>query len=267
MIQYPAIEKQGEPGNGTGAAECRLKPDLREGHPMGTLMKYLVSYLGQNRALLANTSHACAADQVVAGYCSADSCEEEELQGPAGILYADIADYSRLSEHRDIAVRARLVDSMEHFRAVITANSGRLAHFAGDAILAEFDDVDSALGCAIKVQLASRQWNADLDLPRQVRFRIGVSFGEVIAARGHVYHDAVKLATRLEGLACAGSICVSKNVRSISGAASAYQFVGTGKRYLGNGRKPVETFWILIGSEPIAELASHGAAGLPDQAS
>jgi class 3 adenylate cyclase len=234
---------------------------------METLMKYLVSYLGQDRALVANTSHACAADQVVAGYCSADSCDEEELQGPAGILYADIVDYSRLSEHREIGVRARLVDSMEHFRAVITANSGRLAHFAGDAILAEFNDVDSALGCAIKVQLASRQWNADLDLPRQVRFRIGVSFGEVIATRGNVYHDAVKLAARLESLACAGSICVSKNVRSISSAGSTYRFVGTGKRYLKHAGKPVETFWILIGSEQITELAMHGTAGLPDRAS
>ena len=45
---------------------------------------------------------------------------------------------------------------MQTMKAYVAANCGRVAQLAGDAIMAELKDVDSALHCAINMQLATR---------------------------------------------------------------------------------------------------------------
>ena len=189
-------------------------------------------------------------DEIVSGYsCLSNINRQEPLSESyhrqlAGIFYADVADYARLTEPDEEGTHLHLVDAMKLMKAYVDADNGRVAHFTGDAIFAEFKDADSALHCAINVQLAARQWNATLDLESQVRFRIGVNFGEVIADHNDIYGNALNLAARLESLACSGGICVSDTVRAELANKSAFKFVAMGKQYVKNVCKPVEAFWI-----------------------
>ena len=210
----------------------------------------IVSFFEKRIEIFQSPTTNSPGDAIVSGYsCLSIINQQESLpescdRRRAGILYADIAGYARLTEQDEEGTHLHLVEAMKLMKAYVGADNGRVAHFAGDAILAEFKDSDSALHCAIKVQLAARQWNATLDLESQIRFRIGVNFGEVIADHGDIYGNAVNLAARLESLACSGGICVSDKVRTELANKSAFKFVALGKQYVKNIRKPVEAFWI-----------------------
>lgn len=171
-----------------------------------------------------------------------------------GILYADIADYSRLTEEDEEGTHLRLVEIMQIMKTYVDASRGRVAHFAGDAILAEFKDADSALRCSINMQLAACRWNASLHRNQQVRFRIGVNFGDVITKEGDIYGKAVNLAARLENLATTGGICVSDSVRSNLTNQSQFKFVSMGKRYVKNISEPVQAFWIEIDAQQVVDI-------------
>ena len=76
-------------------------------------------------------------------------CDSAQLgRRRVGILYADIAAYSRLSEADEEGTHLRVLESMKLMERYICAANGRTVHTAGDAILAEFGDVDHALGDA-----------------------------------------------------------------------------------------------------------------------
>lgn len=197
------------------------------------------------------------ANFIISGYSPALSADQPEGMSPdlnhklAGILYADIVDYSRLTEQDEEGTHLRLVEGMTTMKHHVIANEGRIAHFAGDAILAEFKDADSALHCAINVQLSAQQWNANLSSDQRMLFRIGVNFGDVIADHGDIFGNAVNLAARLEKLAQTGGICVSESVRQRLEDHSSFKFIAMGKQYLKNISEPVQAFWIEFDAEQV----------------
>ncbi|MCP4768934.1 MAG: adenylate/guanylate cyclase domain-containing protein [Gammaproteobacteria bacterium] len=226
---------------------------------MRPFIQNAVSYFVERTEAHRSTSTDGPHDVIVSGYscpltnnqqelCQ-DSCDRRQV----GILYADIADYSCLTEQDEEGTHHRLVESMKIIEVNVTANNGRVAHTAGDAILVEFKDIDSALHCAVNVQLAAREMNDRLPLNQRVLFRIGVNFGDVIADNGDIYGNAVNLAARLEELANRGGICVSESVRSELEGSSAFNFVALGKRYVKNFSEPVQAFWIEIDAQQVVD--------------
>lgn len=210
---------------------------------------------------------------IVSGY-SNSQCSGQQGCFPSrlrrrqvGILYADIAAYSRLTEQDEEGTHYRLIESMKIMEAYVTAKNGRIVHTAGDAILAEFKDADSALQCAVNVQLAARELNARFHISQRVLFRIGVNFGDVIADNGEIYGNAVNLAARLEKLANRGGICVSEPVRSKLEGNSAFKFIALGKRYVKNISEPVQAFWIEIDAQKVVDADFTSSLKAPAMAS
>jgi len=203
-------------------------------------------------------------DAIVSGYCRTSGIDRQaalpESCAPrlAGIFYADVAAYARPTEQDEAGTHLYLVEAMKLMKAHIDADHGRVAHFAGDAILAEFKDADSALHCAINVQLAARQWNATLNHENQIQFRIGVNFGEVIADYDDIYANAANLAARLESLACSDGICVSDTVRTELANKSAFKFMALGKQYVKDVRQPIDAFWIEFDPLQIIDTEKTG---------
>jgi class 3 adenylate cyclase len=222
--------------------------DTWEGRSMGIFNKWIANIFRQKLGL-APAYCPDSSDHILVSGCGLsknDHCLVKLNRKPVGILYADIVGYARLTELDEEGTHLRLVESMGVIKAHVNASNGRIAHFAGDAILAEFKDADSALQCAINVQLSARQWNANLRRPKHILFRIGVNFGEVIADRGDIYGNAVNLAARLEELASSGGICVSETAKQSLNDKFSQQFVAMNKRYVKNLSRPVRAFRIDI---------------------
>jgi len=131
------------------------------------------------------------------------------LRRLAAILAADIVGYSALMG----ADEARTVRDLKAHLAVVlpmvSAHGGRVIDTAGDGILAEFGSVVDAVECAVAMQKAMTTRNAEIEVGRQMRFRIGINIGDVIHDETRLYGDGVNVAARLESVAEPGGICIS----------------------------------------------------------
>ena len=164
----------------------------------------------------------------------------------AAILYSDVAGYSRLTGADEVGTHRRLSEYLDRIAGLIAQHNGRVVHYAGDAVLADFGTVSSALHCAAEIQrdLASR--NADLPAERKVQFRIGVNLGEVIVDRNDIYGDGVNIAARLESLAEPGGICISESVRAAVGEQLPYTYEFLGEQRVKNIALPVRVYRVLL---------------------
>ena len=129
----------------------------------------------------------------------------------AAILAADVAGYSRLigadeegTLGRLRALRRELVDPK------IAEHRGRIVKTTGDGLLVEFASIVDAVRCAVEVQRAMAERNAEVAPDRRIELRIGINLGDVIAERDDIFGDGVNVAARLEALAEPGGICVSR---------------------------------------------------------
>ena len=183
--------------------------------------------------------------------------EERLPRKLAAILYADVAGYIRLTGEDEEGTHRRLSEYLDVVSDTIGRCSGRVVHYAGDAVLADFGTVTDALACAASVQddLAAR--NGTLSEDRRVQFRIGVNLGEVIVDRDDIYGDGVNVAARLESLAEPGGICISESVRTAVGGKLPLRYEFLGERSVKNIQSPVRAYAVQSeGSVPAAAPAS-----------
>lgn len=244
-----------------GSKRNSAQVDLRqlEDKVMKSLIQNAVSFLDKSIAARQIFASSSRGDVIVSGYsflsdvnrgqALPESCDRRQ----AGIFYADIVKFSCLTEQDEEGAHRRLVEGMKAMKEYIAANKGRVLHTAGDAILAEFKDVDRALYCAVNVQLAARELNARLQESERLLFRIGVNFDDLSAENDDIYANAVNLTARLERLANSGCICVSESVRSELEDNPAFKFVALGKQYVKNINEPVQTFWIEIDKQEVVD--------------
>ena len=132
----------------------------------------------------------------------------------AAILAADVVGYSRLMGADEEGTHERL---RRHLRDLvdpkIKEHRGRIVKNTGDGMLAEFSSVVDAVRCAVEMQRAMTDRNADTVKDRRITFRVGINLGDVIADEDDIYGDGVNVAARLEALAEPGGICISRVVR------------------------------------------------------
>ncbi len=136
-----------------------------------------------------------------------------ELRKLAAILAVDVVGFSRLTgadEDRTLArlraLRSDLIDP------TISVHNGRVVKRTGDGALVEFRSVVDAVRCAIEVQNSMQERNAGVPPDRQIEFRMGVHLGDVVEeGDGDLMGDGVNIASRLEGIATPGAICLSED--------------------------------------------------------
>ncbi len=64
----------------------------------------------------------------------------------AAILYADVAGYSRLTGEDEDATHRSLSEYLDLIAATVESNLGKVMHYAGDAVLAQFGAAAASCG-------------------------------------------------------------------------------------------------------------------------
>jgi adenylate cyclase len=161
----------------------------------------------------------------------------------AAILAADVAGYSRLMGVDEVATlgalkahRAALIDHK------IAEHNGRIVKTTGDGLLVEFPSVVDAVRCAVEWQEGMAARNADVPREQRLSFRIGVNLGDVILEAGDVYGDGVNIAARLEQLADAGGICISRAAYEQVRDKLPYRFRDDGEHSVKNISRPIHVW-------------------------
>jgi adenylate cyclase len=190
-------------------------------------------------------SHAGQFDRGIAdrSASSRDSPTITTSRHLSAIFAADVAGYSRLmgadeegTLNRLKAHRRQLVDPK------ITEHHGRIVKTTGDGMLVEFSSVVDAVRCAVEMQRAMVDRNAETVEEKRITFRIGINLGDVIADGDDIYGDGVNIAARLEALAEPGGICISGTVRDHIRDKLPYAFEDMGEQSVKNIARPVRVY-------------------------
>lgn len=175
----------------------------------------------------------------------------------AAILAADVVAYSRLVGVDETGTRARF---NAHFNELIEPTvagfKGRIVKTIGDGLLAEFASVVDAVQCAVEIQKGMSERNAGEAGDRRMDFRIGVNLGDIIIEGDDIHGDGVNVASRLEGLADPGGICISRAARDQIRDKLGYHLEDMGEVEVKNIARPIRAFRIRLGSgiDPVAKI-------------
>jgi adenylate cyclase len=172
-----------------------------------------------------------------------------EFRKLAAILAADVVGFSRLTgadEDRTLArlraLRSDLIDP------TIAVHKGRVVKRTGDGALVEFRSVVDAVRCAIEVQSAMVERNAGVPEDRRIEFRIGIHLGDVVEeSDGDLMGDGVNIASRLEGVAEPGAICLSEDAYRQVRARLDLAVSDLGQKDLKNIAEPVRVYSLQVG--------------------
>ncbi|RWE45182.1 MAG: adenylate/guanylate cyclase domain-containing protein [Mesorhizobium sp.] len=192
----------------------------------------------------------------------------------AAILAADVVGYSRLAsadEERTLArlrtLRSDLIDP------TIAVHNGRVIKRTGDGALVEFRSVVDAVRCAVEIQNGMVERNAGVPQDRRIEFRIGIHLGDVVEeSDGDLMGDGVNIASRLEGVAAPGAICLSEDAYRQVKARLDLSVSDLGSTQLKNIAEPIRVYSLQVGAGAKAAatpetVTSRPAAAVPPKLS
>jgi adenylate cyclase len=172
-----------------------------------------------------------------------------ETRKLAAILVSDIVGYSRLagSDEDRILARLRTLRS-DLIDPTIAVHHGRIIKRTGDGSIIEFRSVVDAVNCAVEVQRAMVERNAEVAPDKRIEFRIGIHLGDVVEeSDGDLMGDGVNIAARLQGIAKPGAICLSEDAyRQVSGRLEM-PVTDLGPTQLKNIDKSIRAYSVEIG--------------------
>ncbi len=167
----------------------------------------------------------------------------------AAVLMMDVAGYSRLMSVDEEGTYARLRDKLTSFvEPGIAEAGGRIVKRTGDGALVEFPSAADAVRCAVAIQLRNEADEQPRDAERRVRFRIGISLGEVIVENGDIFGDGVNIAARLETTAEVGGISLSE-AAAMDSRDGGYAFLDLGLKSLRNIARPIRVYKVALQGE------------------
>jgi adenylate cyclase len=170
------------------------------------------------------------------------------------ILSTDVVGYSRLMQDNEEATIESINTHLKSISSLVEQHRGRVVDTTGDNLMAEFSSVVDAVQCAVEMQKEINAHNDDLPENRQMLFRIGVNLGDVVEEGDKIYGDGVNIAARLESLAEAGGICISRTAYG-----QVKNKLDLGYEYLGehsvkNISEPVHVYKVLMEADAAGKV-------------
>jgi adenylate cyclase len=172
-----------------------------------------------------------------------------ETRKIAAILVSDVVGYSRLAGTDEDRILARLrALRSDLIDPIISVHHGRIVKRTGDGSIIEFRSVVDAVRCAIEVQTGMVERNAGLAPEKRIEFRIGIHLGDVVEEEdGDLMGDGVNIASRLEGVAKPGAICLSEQAYWQVKGRLEMAVSDLGATKLKNIAEPVHVYSLQVG--------------------
>jgi TolB-like protein/class 3 adenylate cyclase len=174
----------------------------------------------------------------------------------AAILVADVAGYSRLMHTEEEATHARVTALLTNtVMPAIAEHGGRVVKHTGDGLLADFPSAVDAVRAAMVFQDSVYKLSIDDAQDKRILFRVGINIGDVIVGAHDIFGDGVNIASRLEGIAQAGGICLSSSAHDQVYGKIGIEFADLGEQSLKNISRPVRAYAVIPdGSDSVTRI-------------
>lgn len=174
---------------------------------LGTVMRDLTATIKQ-----ANSKNALGAAGSATGEQTDRASEVSPSRELATIMLTDMVGYSGAMEVDEQLTYAKLLAHNQIVRATIASYRGREIKTIGDAFLVIFKSAVDGVDCALAIQRAFAEYNADKEDVNRILLRIGIHLGDILITNNDVFGEAVNILARIQPLAEPGGICVSEAV-------------------------------------------------------
>ena len=195
------------------------------------------------------------------------SNEQKVTRKLRAIFSADVKGYSVLMADDEVSTIQTLKDYRNIMSTCIEQRGGRIVDAVGDNLLAEFDSAVDAVQCAVEVQKGLRDKNQELPEDKKMEFRIGINIADVIEDGDRIFGTGVNVAARIESLADAGGICVSRSTYDQIKNKLELSFDYYGEHKVKNIKEPVRVYKILLEPTIDYESITGETLELPDKPS
>jgi DNA-binding NarL/FixJ family response regulator/class 3 adenylate cyclase len=180
-----------------------------------------------------------------------------EAGGVRAFLIADIRGFTRFTHDRGDEEAARVAKRFGELTGeAVEPFGGRLLELRGDEALVVFDSVRAAIRAALELQA---RYVAD-DPAEALPVGVGIAAGEAVAVGEGYRGGALNLAARLCGLAGAGEVIVSRELRHLAGSLEGVVYDDRGTVALKNLPDPVQLLRVAPEVGDPAERFTAGAA-------
>ena len=194
------------------------------------------------------------------------------------VLFADVANYTSLSEKLDLEEVHRIMDGcFRNLVEEIHRHEGTIDKFTGDGVMALFgaplaheDHAQRACYAALAIQRAMGEYGEKIKKDYGVVFqmRVGLNSGPVIVGTigddlrmdYTAIGDTTNLASRMETMAAPGTIRVSENTHRL--AQDYFQFESLGALPVKGKEEPQQAYELLRPSEVETRIEASVAKGL-----
>jgi adenylate cyclase len=151
----------------------------------------------------------------------------EEGPVPRAVGFADLVGFTSISQQLD---DQQLIDVVDRFETtafdIVTSHGGRVVKMIGDEVMFEVGDIAAAALVAVDLANAFHSDEAVNDV------RVGLAYGPAVAREGDLFGSTVNLAARMVGIAYAGSVVCSSEVRDALAEDERFAFRSLRGRYL-----------------------------------
>jgi class 3 adenylate cyclase len=158
------------------------------------------------------------------------------------ILFADLAQYSRLAATGEGAAVELVTRCFDVFREHCGAWRGEFIKSTGDGVLVIFDSASDGLAYALGVQKRLSELAADNAAAD--RFRVGLHLGEVRRRASDIYGHAVNVAARVQTMGTPGGVCATREVYEAARGAAQFAFRFAGRHALKNMPETVALYHV-----------------------
>jgi TolB-like protein/class 3 adenylate cyclase len=182
----------------------------------------------------------------------------------SAILAADVAGYSRLMHSDEEATHTKLTKLLaDVVGPAIAEHGGLIVKNTGDGFLAEFPSAVEAVRAALLFQRRTHELTIVDNEDRRLRFRVGINIGDVIVEPHDIFGDGVNIASRLEGIAEPGGICISSAAYDQVQGKVGVEFADLGEQNLKNIARPVRAYAVVREGSSPARLAEGARSVSP----
>lgn len=164
----------------------------------------------------------------------------------SAIMFTDMVGYTALGQRNESLSLTMVDEQRKLIRSILPKHNGREVKTIGDAFLVQFVNALDAVRCAYDIQREVREFNIPLPDDKRLHLRIGLHLGDVEESDGDISGDAVNVASRIESLAEAGGVCLTRQVYDQIQNKLDLHFSSIGRRTLKNVAEPFEIFKMVL---------------------
>ena len=164
------------------------------------------------------------------------------------ILFTDIVGFTALMRADEKKALNLLYYNRQLLKPIIKKHDGEILKEMGDGTLNSFPSAIEAVRCALEIQEM-------LEAVPALNLRIGVHIGDVIEEGDDIFGDGVNIASRIQGLAEPGGVCLSQAVYDSIQSQADIRAKSIGKREL-KGIEGEQEIYTLISSQQQFQAAS-----------